>query len=315
MTLDPQAQNLLTQLAAAGNPPRHMMTISAARALSIASAAATNDPPEPVQAVENRTIEVGKLHIPIRIYTPTVSEISGPLPLLIYFHGGGWVLSNLDTHDSLCRKIANRARCLLISVDYRLAPEHKFPAAVEDCYAATLWAAEHAAEINGDAQRIAVGGDSVGGNLATVVALMARDRGTPPLIYQVLIYPVADYHTPGHPSYFELAEGYNLTRKDMIWFWRCYLRDEQDASNPYAVPMRAETLKGLPPAFVITAEYDPLRDEGEAYAQRLYQDGVPVALKRYQGMIHGFVNMSGVLDQGKQAIEEIAAVLRQAFKQ
>ncbi len=312
MTLDPQAQTLLTKLASAANPPRYEMTLAEARALSIATATASNDPPEPVKGVENRIIEDNGLHIPVRIYTPNAP---GPLPMLLYFHGGGWVLSNLDTHDSLCRKITNHAQCIVISVDFRLAPEHKFPAAVEDSFAATCWATEHATELNGDAQRIAVAGDSAGGNLAAVVALMARDQHKPALIYQVLIYPVTGYHTPGTPSYFELGEGYNLTREEMIWFWRSYLRDEQDAQNPYAVPMHAQTLHDLPPAFILTAEYDPLRDEGEAYAAHLRENGIPVTLKRYPGMLHGFVNMSGILDQGKQAIEDIAAALRQAFTQ
>ena len=312
MTLDPQAQTLLTKLAAAGRPPRSQMTLAEARALSIATAVEANDPPEPVGTVENRVIESSGLSIPIRIYTP---DAAGPFPMLLYFHGGGWVLSNLDTHDSLCCKITNRAQCIVISVDFRLAPEHKFPAAVEDSFAATCWATEHATELNGDAQRIAVAGDSAGGNLAAVVALMARDQHKPALIYQVLIYPVTGYHTPGTPSYFELGEGYNLTREEMIWFWRSYLRDEQDVQNPYAVPMHAQALHDLPPAFILTAEYDPLRDEGEAYAAHLRENGIPVTLKRYPGMLHGFVNMSGILDQGKQAIEDIAAALRQAFTQ
>lgn len=312
MTLDPQAQALLSKLAAAGRPARYDMTLSEARALSIATATEANDPPEPVKTVENRSIESNGLHIPVRIYTP---DAPGPLPMLLYFHGGGWVLSNLDTHDSLCRKITNRAQCIVISVDFRLAPEHKFPAAAEDSFAATCWVAEHATELYGDAQRIAVAGDSAGGNLAAVVALMARDQNKPALSYQVLIYPVTDYHTPGTPSYFELGKGYNLTREEMIWFWRSYLANEQDAQNPYAVPMHAQSLRGLPPAFIITAEYDPLRDEGEAYAAHLRESGVPVILKRYPGMLHGFVNMSGILDQGKQAIEDIAVALRQAFAQ
>ena len=312
MTLDPQAQALLKKLAAAGRPPRSQMTLADARALSIATATEANDPPESVGDVENRVIEVNGLSIPIRIYTP---DAAGPFPMLLYFHGGGWVLSNLDTHDSLCRKIVNRAQCIVISVDFRLAPEHKFPAAAEDSFAATCWAAEHATELHGDAERIAVAGDSAGGNLAAVVALMARDQHKPALIYQVLIYPVTGYHTPGTPSYFELGEGYNLTREEMIWFWRNYLRDEQDAQNPYAAPMHAQFLQNLPPAFILTAEYDPLRDEGEAYANRLQESGIPVTLKRYPGMLHGFVNMSGILDQGKQAIEDIANALRQAFAQ
>lgn len=310
MTLDPQAQAVLDLNAAANRPPRYATPIAEGRALSIATAAAANGPPEAVKHVEDKVLHTEVGDVPVRIYTP---EGMGPFPALVYFHGGGWVFSNLDTHDGVSRQMTNRVPAVVVSVDYRLAPENKFPAAVEDAYAATVWVVENASALNVDAQRIVVVGDSAGGNLAAVVALMAHDRGGPKLAYQVLIYPVIDYHTPGLPSYHELAEGYNLTRKDMIWFWECYLNNEQEANNPYAVPLRAESLQGLPPALVITAGYDPLRDEGEAYAARLQAEGVHVTLKRYGGMIHGFFNMSGIIDQGKQAINEIAETLRQGL--
>ena len=236
----------------------------------------------------------------------------GPFPILVFFHGGGFVIGDLDSMDAPCRALANRAGCLVVSVDYRRAPEHKFPTATEDCYAAVRWVAENAASLNGDSARIAVGGDSAGGNLAAVVALMARDRGGPPLRYQLLIYPATN-HDFTTASCQENAEGYFLTTADSRWFWSQYLRDENDAANPYASPLRAEDLSGLPPALIITAEYDPLRDEGEAYAERLRQAGVAAEAKRYDGMIHGFFQMGAVIDRGKQAIEDAAQALRTAF--
>jgi acetyl esterase len=199
-----------------------------------------------------------------------------------------------------------------VSVDYRLAPEHKFPAAVDDGYAATRWAADHAATFNGDPMRIAVGGDSAGGNIAAVVSLLARDQGGPALVCQILIYPVTDYLSDTR-SYHDYAEGYFLTQEGMSHFWKHYLNNEEEGKHPHAAPLLAENLRGLPPAFVITAEYDPLRDEGELYAARLQEAGVPVVLKRYEGMIHGFFTMSAVIDQGKQAIEDVARALREAF--
>jgi acetyl esterase len=308
MPLDPQARALLDQMAAAGAPPFESLTPAQAREM-IMQMRELAGPPEPVARAEDRVAATAAGPIPVRVYAP---EATGPLPVLVYFHGGGWVIGNLDTVDAPCRSLANQARCLIVSVDYRLAPEHKFPAAAEDCYAATRWAAEHAAELGGDPARIAVGGDSAGGNLAAVVCLMARDRGGPRLTYQLLIYPVTNYDF-STPSYQDNAEGYLLTKNAMVWFWEHYLRDPSDGQNPYASPLRAADLRGLPPAFVITAEYDPLRDEGEAYAARLREAGVAAELRRYDGMIHGFFQMAGVLDQGKQVIADAAAALRAAF--
>jgi acetyl esterase len=232
--------------------------------------------------------------------------------LLVYFHGGGWVLGGIETHDGVCRELANAAGCVVVSVDYRLAPEHKFPAAVEDCYAATQWAAAHAGDLGADARRLAVGGDSAGGNLAAVVSQMAPDRGGPPIVFELLVYPVttAAFDTP---SYRDNAEGYLLTAGDMRWFWNHYLNGPADADNPYASPLRATRLAGLPPALVITAEFDPLRDEGEQYAQRLEEAGVPTRLIRYDGMIHGFFGMSHMMDKAKAAVREAGANLRLAF--
>lgn len=309
MSLDPQVQGLLEMMAAAGGPPLSTMSVEEARAGLIGMAALSGEP-QAVGKVEDRVIPGPDGQIPVRIYTP---EGTGPFPLLVFFHGGGWVLGNIDSHDAVCRALTNAADCITISVDYRLAPEYKFPAAPEDCYAATRWAADNASSCNGDATRIAIGGDSAGGNLTAVVALMARDRGGPKLVYQLLMYPVTDHYTLNTPSYQANSEGYFLTKNDMIWFWDLYVSSEDDTKHPHASPLQAQDLSNLPPAMVITAEYDPLRDEGEIYADRLREAGNQVTAKRYHGMIHGFVSFSGMVDQGKQAIEDAAAGLRKAF--
>ena len=307
MPLDPQAKALLAQLAASGAPPYHQLPVEEARRLMLVRIPAAE--PEAVASVEDISISGPGGPLGLRIYTPNGTH---PFPVLIYFHGGGWVMGSLDSHDAACRGLANAAGCIVVSVDYRLAPEHKFPAAVEDSYAATLWVAEHGDSLGVDAKRIAVGGDSAGGNLAAVVALMARDRGDPYLAFQLLVYPITDYSFDT-PSYQENAEGFMLTKADMVWYWAHYLRSDADGQNPYASPLRAEDLRGLPPALVITAELDPLRDEGEAYAARLKQAGVRVKHTRYQGMIHGFFSRAAILDQGKVAIREAGDALRATF--
>ncbi|MCL1463438.1 alpha/beta hydrolase [Argonema galeatum] len=306
MPLDPQVQKLLQQLAQLELPPLTTLSPSQARELA---AKLRGKPLRPLAlaSVENRTIPGD---IAIRIYTPHGKK---PLPVLVFFHGGGWVLGDLDVADSTCRSLAKDVGCVVVSVDYRLAPEHKFPAAVEDAYAATVWVANNASVINADVTRIAVAGDSAGGNLAAAVALMARDRGEPALAYQVLIYPVTQYAFDTE-SYREYAEGCGLTKEEMIWFWRHYLANTADGENPYASPLLAENLSQLPPALIITAECDVLRDEALAYATRLRSAGVSVYLKQYDGMIHGFVGMALVLDGGKNAIADIAAQLRSVFK-
>lgn len=308
MPLDPQAQALLEQLAASGAPPLHELSVAEARQVIVDLFGIPGEP-ESVGKVTNRRIPEAAGDIPMRIYTP---EGNGPFPILVYFHGGGWVIGNLDAYDPTCRALTNAAGCLVVSVDYRLAPEHKFPAAPEDCYAALCWVATHGASLNGDPTRLAIGGDSAGGNLTAVVALMARDRGGPNLAYQLLIYPVTD-HNYETVSYQENADGYLLTKDAMVWFWNHYLHSEADGRSPLASPLQAENVQGLPPALVLTAEFDPLRDEGEAYAARLQAAGVPVTLTRYNGMIHGFFSLGHVLDQGKQAIAEAAAGLRAAL--
>jgi len=307
MALDPQAQALLDLVAAFGMPALSTLSVEDARKALVQMGELSGPEPEPVAKVEDRLIPDPAGQIPVRVYTP---QGSGSLPVLVWFHGGGFALGSIEIVDEFCRALTNAAGCITVSVDYRLAPEHKFPAAVDDCYTATKWVAENANATGSDPTRIAVGGDSAGGNLAAVVALMARDRGTPPLVYQLLVYPVTNFafDTPSHREY---ADGYFLTKDDMTWFCNLYLRSEADSHNPYASPLQAQDLRGLPPALVITGEFDPLRDEGEAYAARMREAGVPVACKRYNGMIHGFLSMP--LDQGKKARQEAAAGLRSAF--
>jgi len=305
MPLDPQAAAFLQMLAASNAPPLNTQTPEQARE-AIAGFIALAGEGEPVAAVENRSIPGPAGEIPVRIYTPSGQP---PFPALVYYHGGGWVVGNLDMVDTVCRALANRAGSVVVSVDYRLAPEHKFPASAEDAYAAAHWVATNASTIGVDPGRIAVGGDSAGGNLAAVVSLIARDRGSPSLAYQVLVYPVTDYAFDT-PSYQANGKDYFLTTEMMEWFWNHYLRTPEDGNNPYASPLRATNLAGLPPALVITAEYDPLRDEGERYAQRLREAGVPVRQTRYDGMVHGFFTMPGTFDKAKQAVDEIAEELR-----
>jgi len=306
MPLDEQSRAVLEELSKV--PGLHTLTPAEGRRL-LDELFKTKGEPEPVGKVENRSIPGPATDIPVRIYTPNGA---GPFPVLVYFHGGGWVLGSLESWDAPCRMLTNAVECVTVSVDYRLAPEHKFPKPAEDCYAATQWVADNAALINGDPARIAIGGDSAGGNLAAVVALMARDHGKPRIAYQLLVYPVTDA-SMDTASMKECADGYFLTGEMMAWFWKQYVRDAADRAHPYASPLRAQNLRSLPPALVITAEFDPLRDEGEAYAARLRQAGVPVVSTRYDGTIHGFFLMSSVLDQGKKAVAEAVAALRTAF--
>ncbi len=311
MPLEPQTKALIDAMQSAGMVLEfEKMTAPQARQAMEQMAAATRGPGEPVAKVENRTVPGPDGPVPIRIYTP---QGSGPFPVMVFYHGGGWVIGSIDSHDALCRKLTNAIGCVTVSVEYRLAPEAKFPAAAEDCYAATLWASQNAAALGADPKRLAVCGDSAGGNLAAAVPLMAKDRGKPAIAYQVLIYPCTDGSLESG-SIRENAEGYFLTRSAMVWFWNQYVRDNNDRKHPYAAPIHAPDLKGLPPALVITAEYDPLRDEGEAYAAKLRAAGVPVSCTRYDGTIHGFVSMADNLDKGKEAIKEVVAALKAAFR-
>lgn len=308
MPLDPQAKTLLDQFAAAGAPALEHLSPTQAREV-YGAIEALHGPPPPMHHVEDRAIPGPAGDIPVRIYRP---RDTSPLPALVYFHGGGWVIGSLDSHDGVCRALAKEADCVVVSVDYRLAPEHRFPAAPEDAYAATCWVSAHASEVGADPVRIAVGGDSAGGNLAAVVALMARDRGAPALVFQLLIYPAVDsrFDTSSHE---ENAEGYFLTRGAMKWFWDHYAPGDTDRRSPYAAPLRAEHLGGLPPALVLTAEFDPLRDEGEAYARRLSEAGVAAEAIRYDGMFHGFFGLTAVIDRSREAISTTGRALRNAF--
>ncbi|HJM89403.1 MAG TPA: alpha/beta hydrolase [Dehalococcoidia bacterium] len=311
MPLDAQARALLDAAAALNSPPLGSLTPEQTRAAGRAGAQPAANP-EPVHRIENRTIPGPAGETPVRVYTPSGDP---DLPLLVYFHGGGWVIGDLDMEDVAHRSIANQVGCVIVSVDYRLAPEHPFPAAIDDCYAATVWAAEHAAELGADPTRVAVGGWSAGGNLAAVVAQLARDRGGPALQHQVLVCPVVDHYSRASelPSYSDNADGYILTQTSMIWFWDHYLGADGDTSNPLSSPLQAADLSGLPPATLLTMEFDPLRDEGAAYADRLREAGVPVTYHCYEGQIHTSYRSSTVIDAGKTVIAEVASGLRAAF--
>ena len=307
MPVDPQIQALLDK--GTGVPATHTLPVDVARA-QYEARIALMAPAASVAAVREETIAGPGGKLRIRVYTP---RGGGPFPLLVFFHGSGFVLCSLDTHDGMCRNLCAGGGCVVASVDYRLAPEHKFPAGVEDCLQATSWAAAHAAELGADPARIAVAGDSAGANMAAVTALRIRDEGGPALCGQLLLYPVTDYHTPGTPSYAENADGYGLSRETMKWFWGHYLRDPAEGAHPHASPLRASDLSRLPPALVITAEYDPLRDEGELYAGKLRDAGVLTALTRYDGVNHGFMFWVGVVDKAGAAMRESCDWLRGVF--
>jgi acetyl esterase len=310
MPLDPQAKALFDFLGLTELAPLETLTAQEARARFEALAEARRQmATEPVDQVRDMLVPGPAGEIPVRVYSP---KAQSPLPALIYFHGGGWVLGDLESHDHVCRALANSVPCAVISVDYRLAPEHKFPAAVDDSYAATHWIANHAGELGVDPSRISVGGDSAGGNLAAVVSQIARDRGGPNIIYQLLIYPGTDMQM-SMPSIDENAEGPLLTKAAMHWFVNHYLRSEGDRTDPLASPLLASNLRGLPPAFILTAECDPLRDEGEAYGRRLEDAGVTVKVQRYEGMPHGFFSFGAALDGGRRAFADATSRLRSAF--
>jgi acetyl esterase len=310
MPLDPDAEILLEMIRAANRPA--FETVGAAEARQLFNAGRKVLGPEPMPVAETRDLAIPGPGgpIPARLHRPAAT---GTLPVLVFFHGGGWVVGDIESHDTGCRHLANRAECAVISVDYRLAPEHKFPAAVEDCFAATAWVAGNAAALGVDAGRLAVGGDSAGGNLAAVVSLLARDHGAPRIGYQVLIYPATDA-AMRHDSIARFAEGYVLTRATMRWFYEQYLRTPDDAADWQASPLAAADLSGLPPAFVLTAGYDPLCDEGDAYAARLAAAGVAVMHRRFPGQVHGFLLNGKIIRAAETALDETAAALRAAWQ-
>jgi acetyl esterase len=269
-------------------------------------------PPGPNALVEDLRVPGPAGDIPVRVYRP-LDAASTVLPVLVWFHGGGWVIGSVHESDADCRRLAVDGKFAVVSVEYRLAPEYPFPAAPEDCYAVVAWVAAHAERLHVDPTRLAVGGDSAGGNLAAVVSLMARDRGGPGILFQLLVYPVTDIASMETPSHHENAEGYFLTRNSMLWFRDHYTPDASIRTNPHVSPLHATNLAGLPRALVITAEFDPLRDEGEAYADRLLAAKVPVTKNRYAGQIHGFFSMNAFLEGGRQAFQEAVDALRAAF--
>jgi acetyl esterase len=291
MPLDPQVQAFLER-----TPPRPMSVAERREATRLLRVTNTHD----------LTVEGG---IELRIYVPPGAR---PLPVLVYFHGGGWVTGDLDVNDTWCRALAEWTPCIVVSANYRHAPEHPFPAAIDDAYAATRWVAANIGAYEGDPARIGVSGASAGGNLAAAVALRARDEQGPALHLQYLVYPVCD-SSMTMPSYEANAEGYSLTREAMRWYWQCYVPDAGLREHPYASPAHAKDFSGLPPAYVLTAEFDPLRDEGEAYAAALKAAGVPVTLMRYDGQIHGFMSNHNEFDRAKLAMIESATQLRLMF--
>lgn len=310
MTLDPQAKAILDQLAAAEGPKLYDLPPTEAREMYNGMAQVFDAIDVPIGAVSDKLIPGPAADIPVRIYTPVAK--GDALPVLVYFHGGGWVIGNIATHDKLARRLANEGNCVVVSVDYRLAPEDPFPAAVDDCYAALEWVEKNASEIGGDANRIAVGGDSAGGNLAAVMALKARNDKGPEIGFQLLIYPVTDARMDTK-SYQDFAEGYLLEKRSMEWFFDQYAPEGLDRAQRYLSPLRAQTLKNLPPAYIITAGHDVLRDEGKAYADALKEAGGDVTYVNYEGMVHGFFNMQAVLDTAKTAIKDAAQALEKAF--
>jgi len=306
--LHPRLQAMRDQRERDGVAPLYTMSLAAARAADLASIRESGGEPEPVHEVAELTVPGPGGQLRLRLYRPSEER---PLPALLYFFGGGWVLGAIDTADGVSRSLANSSGAMVIVAGYRLAPEHPFPAAVDDCHAALLWVAEHAREIGVHPASIAVGGDSAGGNLAAAVTLLARDDGLA-LSSQLLVYPNTD-QLADDESMRDADDPFLFNRHSVSWYRQHYLRNTDDAASPLASPLRAQSLAGLPSALVITAEYDPLRDQGEAYASRLADEGVPVKLSCYPGMTHGFFTMAGTVDASRAAIAQAASHLRASF--
>lgn len=310
MPLEPITAAILAQMAEAEAPEFHEVSVTESRRLYTESASVP--PTIEVYSVEDLTLKdlsrdapVGG--IPVRIYRPS----EAPAPVHVHFHGGGWVIGDLQTHDADCREICVAAGCIVISVDYRLAPEHPFPAGLNDCYAAICWASAHTADLGARLGPVSIGGDSAGGNLAAAAALMARDHNGPEIALQLLLYPVTE-PSMSSASFNDNAEGYLLSKTMMAWFWDHYCPDIEQRNNPLASPLLAPDLSGLPPAIVLTAEYDPLRDEGEAYANRMAEAGVAVEMRRYDGFIHGFFSLAAVIEAVRESVDLVGAALRKA---
>jgi acetyl esterase len=310
VVLDPDAAAVYKAFQEAGRPPYETVPPATAREMYLAARAVSHPEPPELESAGPLSIPAAHGAIPSRIYTPkTLRKTNGLAPCLVFYHGGGWVIGDLDSHDVVCRKLAHEGELIVISVDYRLAPEHKFPAAIEDAVTAVRWVAANAKALGIDAARIAVGGDSAGGNLAAVAALAARDGEGPKLAGQVLIYPATDFAMK-HPSHSEPETSILLTHSVIKWFCNHYLNGPADIDNWQASPARAKTLAGLPPAYVLTAGADPLRDEGDEYAKRLKDAGVPVSYKHFPGQFHGFFTMGKLLQQANIAATDIANWLK-----
>ena len=307
MPIDARLQRILDEAKALGHPPQHEQTPELARFHRREMMARFVPMPEySAVKAEDRSVPADGREIPVRVYRPGGD---GPLPVVVFFHGGGWVTGTLETHDPYCRALAKEAGVVVVAVDYRLAPERKFPAGLEDCLAVTEWVLAHVRELGGDASRVMVGGDSAGATLATVVALLLREKGVTELAGQILLYPATAYYEPPTISYVENAEGYGLTQKGMIWFWDHYLNNKAEAGDFRVAPLLAPSLAGLPRAFVVTAEYDVLRDEGQAYAKRLAEEGVEMTHVFVEGMNHGFAasaNEFPFLPQAKNVLRQVA---------
>ena len=310
--LHPDAARVCEMIVASNRPALETLTPVQARAAYAASRPVLQPDPEDVAEVVALAAPGPAGPIPLRLYRGRGVGKEQLQPALIFFHGGGWVIGDLDSHDQACRALANRARCIVVAVDYRLAPEHKFPAAADDAIAATRWIADNGASLGIDAKRLAVGGDSAGGNLSAVVALDARDRGGPPLVLQILIYPSTDM-SMDWPSHDRHAEQLPLRRTTMHWFVAQYLRNDSDKGDWRASPLRAGNLAKLPPALVVTAAFDPLCDEGEAYAKALEAAKVQVTLERFAGQIHGFLTMGRIASDSGRLIKTAATALQRAF--
>lgn len=310
--LHPQTQGLLAFIKSLNRPELCDMTVEQARTVYRDGRVFTQPEPPEVGAVSEHSVPGPLGPIAVRGYRPQGSAAHAVLPVLVYLHGGGWTIGDLDTHDVLCRQLSNQSGCAIFSVDYRMGPENKFPAAVDDCMTATRWVADNAATLNVDAARLAVGGDSAGGNLATVVALLARDSGGPAIRFQLLIYPATEAAAT-MASHQTNGVGYLLTTRVMKWFMNHYVRTPQDMADWRASPLFAPSLKGLPPALVMTAGFDPLLDEGRAYAERLKAEGVSTEYRCYEGQVHGFITMGKVLDEANEAVTYCASALRTAL--
>ncbi|MBI3513515.1 MAG: alpha/beta hydrolase [Proteobacteria bacterium] len=312
MALDPDAQRVLDLIRESGRPPYETLQPSEARELYRKGRTVLQ--PDPPSVAEVRDLEAPAPHgaLKLRLYRGAGTTPGRALPALVFFHGGGWVIGDLDTHDGVCRQLANAAGCAVVAVDYRLAPEHKFPAAVEDCVWATEWIAQQGATFGLDPRRLAVGGDSAGGNLAATVCLTARERGAPGLVFQLLIYPAVDMAMT-HESHRRHTAGLPLTHATAAWFRDLYLRDAGDQADWRASPLRAADLRGLPAAYVLTAGFDPLCTEGEVFAQRLQEAGVPVAHRQWPTQIHGFITMGRIIAASSRALDDAGKALGRAF--